>query len=136
MTDRAHADARSPKVGACHCGRVRFEAQLPDRVTAHECNCSICSRLGFLHLIVPQRDVVVLGDPAALTTYRFNTGLARHTFCQYCGVKAYYTPRSNPDGVSLNLRCMDRAQFTTITIEPFDGRNWEAHAAKLAHLSD
>ncbi|MEL7201888.1 MAG: GFA family protein [Pseudomonadota bacterium] len=130
------ADERSTKTGACHCGRVRFEAMLPGEITAHECNCSICTRLGYLHVIVPKRDVVMLGDQTALTTYRFNTGAARHTFCQYCGVKPYYTPRSNPDGISLNLRCMDRAQFSHITIEPFDGQNWEAHAGDLAHLSE
>jgi len=51
------------------------------------------------------------------------------------GVKSFYIPRSNPDGYALNLRCMDRAQFSKVTIQPFDGQHWEANAGKLAHLS-
>ncbi|GAB4530618.1 MAG: GFA family protein [Parvularculaceae bacterium] len=124
------------KRGACHCGAVVFEAKLPDRAVADECNCSICHRTGFLHLIVPKARFRLLSGGEQLTTYTFNTGVAKHTFCKICGVKAFYTPRSNPDGVSVNLRCLDQEDFTEIEIRPFDGRNWEANAAKLKHLSE
>jgi hypothetical protein len=60
--------------------------------------------------------------------------VAKHTFCKVCGVKPFYTPRSNPDGVDVNVRCLDPFPWR-LTIEPFDGRNWERHAADLAHLS-
>lgn len=126
---------RSWKKGGCHCGAVTWEAETDDAVIVDECNCSICAMTGFLHLIVPKSRFRLLSGEDQLTEYAFNTGVARHLFCRVCGVKSFYTPRSNPDGYSLNLRCMDRAQFSSVEIRPFDGQNWEANAAKLAHLS-
>lgn len=121
--------------GACHCGAVRFAACLPEEITAQECNCSICAKTGFLHLIVPKDCFVLREGKENLTDYRFNTGVARHLFCKTCGVKPFYVPRSNPDGWSVNLRCLKGAEFRTITIEPFDGQNWEANVDTLAHLA-
>jgi len=121
--------------GGCHCGAVRFEAALPDVIEAQSCNCSICEKTGFVHIIVPKSRFRLLEGQAALTSYRFNTGAADHLFCLVCGVKSFYRPRSNPDGWSINARCLDDADDLDIRIEPFDGRNWEAHAADLAHLS-
>lgn len=123
------------KKGGCHCGAVSWEAETDDAVVIDECNCSMCRMVGFLHLIVPASRFRLLSGGDQLAEYTFNTGVARHLFCKTCGVKSFYTPRSNPDGYSLNLRCMDRAQFSSIEIRPFDGRNWEANAGKLAHLS-
>ncbi len=127
--------ARSLKTGGCHCGAVAFEADTDDEIVADVCNCSICERVGFIHLIVPAAHFRLVSGEEALVEYRFNTGVARHLFCGRCGVKSFYVPRSNPDGVSLNLRCMDRAQFKSIELRPFDGQNWEANAGALAHLS-
>jgi hypothetical protein len=121
--------------GGCHCGAVRFEAQLPARVEAQACNCSMCEKLGFIHIIVPQSRFRITSGEDAITTYTFNTGVAKHTFCSVCGVKAFYRPRSNPDGWSVNARCLDEPGALDINVEAFDGRNWEAHAASLAHLS-
>ena len=123
------------KKGGCHCGAVTWEADLPDEIIADECNCSICQMIGFLHVISPRSKFKLLTGDNNLTEYRFNTGVARHWFCKTCGVKSFYIPRSNPDGYALNLRCMDRSQFAKVTIQPFDGQNWEANAGKLAHLS-
>lgn len=124
------------KKGGCHCGAVQWEAHLDDKITAHACNCSICARMGFLHVIAPASAFRLLTPNDQLAEYTFNTGVARHFFCKSCGVKSFYVPRSNPDGYSLNLRCMDRAQLAEITIEPFDGQNWEDNAGALSHLSD
>ena len=121
--------------GGCHCGAVRFEAALPDEVEAQSCNCSICAKAGFVHVIVPESRFRLLQGEAALTRYRFNTGAAEHLFCARCGIKSFYRPRSNPDGWSVNARCLDEAEDLDIRIAPFDGRNWEANAAALAHLS-
>ena len=121
--------------GGCHCGAVRFEVALPPVVEAQTCNCSICEKTGFVHVIVPESAFRLLQGGEALTTYAFNTGVARHLFCSVCGVKSFYRPRSNPDGWSVNARCLDAAEGLEISIEPFDGRNWEANAASLAHLS-
>ncbi len=121
--------------GGCHCGAVRFEAALSARVEAQSCNCSICARTGFVHVIVPESRFRLLQGDGSLTNYSFNTGVARHMFCRICGVKSFYRPRSNPDGWSVNARCLDEAETLDIRIEAFDGRNWEANAAALAHLS-
>ncbi len=121
--------------GGCHCGAVRFEASLPDVIEAQSCNCSMCEKAGYVHIIVPRSRFRLLDGQAALTSYRFNTGAADHLFCLVCGIKSFYRPRSNPDGWSVNARCLDDADALDIRVEPFDGKNWEAHAAALAHLS-
>ncbi|MEM8986477.1 MAG: GFA family protein [Pseudomonadota bacterium] len=122
--------------GACHCGAVTFEVLTPDDITVDDCNCSICAKTGFLHLIVPQSRFRLLTGADQLTEYRFNTGVAVHTFCKICGVKAFYTPRSNPDGVSVNLRALNKGDFASVVVRPFDGQNWEANAGALKHLSE
>ena len=121
--------------GSCHCGAVRLEVEAPEDIEAYECNCSLCSRTGFLHLIVPASRFRLLSGGDALTTYTFNTRTAKHLFCRVCGVKAFYVPRSNPDGFSVNVRCLDRATVRSVKILPFDGENWEANGADLTHLS-
>jgi hypothetical protein len=128
-------DALTWRAGGCHCGAVRFEAALPDAVEAQSCNCSICAMTGFVHVIVPESRFRLLSGQSGLTEYTFNTGVARHLFCKTCGIKSFYRPRSNPDGWSVNARCLDEAEGLDIRIEPFDGKNWEAHGASLAHLS-
>jgi hypothetical protein len=111
--------------GGCHCGRVRFEAQAPARVQVTECNCSMCARSGYLHLIVPKERFKLVSGAEALTLYQFNTGTARHLFCSVCGVKSFYVPRSHPDGYSVNARCLDEGTLEDMTIVRKDGKNWE-----------
>jgi hypothetical protein len=118
--------------GGCHCGAVRFQVEAPDIIEAEDCNCSICRMSGFLHLIVPKSKFRLLAGEANLSLYTFNTGVAKHYFCTTCGIKPFYVPRSNPDGVDVNVRCLDQAP-KTLRIVPFDGRNWEAHAHTLAY---
>ena len=120
--------------GSCHCGAVRFEVETEVITEVHECNCSICSKSGFLHLIVPKSAFKLLSGQHDLNEYTFNSGTARHLFYRTCGVKSFYIPRSNPDGISVNVRCLD-PQPDTFKIVAFDGRNWEQHADKLRHLS-
>jgi hypothetical protein len=114
---------------------VVIEVDAPAEIEAHDCNCSMCSRVGYLHLIVPASRFRLIRGADALTTYTFNTGVARHTFCKVCGVKPFYVPRSNPDGFSVNVRCLEPATLRAVRLVPFDGRNWEASAEALAHLS-
>lgn len=122
--------------GGCHCGRVRFEVEAPAIVEATECNCSICRMTGYQHLIVATRDFHLLQGDDVLTTYSFNTGIARHRFCRHCGIKSFYTPRSHPDGISVNVRCLDEETIEEIRLTPFDGRNWEQNVSKLSPISD
>jgi len=121
--------------GGCHCGAVAFEVDAPPRLPVQEGNCSICAMTGFLHLIVPAGRFRLLRGADRLAEYTFNTRTARHLFCRRCGIKSFYVPRSNPDGFSVNVRCLDPATVEHVAVEPFDGRNWEQSAASLAHLS-
>jgi hypothetical protein len=121
--------------GGCHCGAVRFEVEAPAELEAELCNCSICSMTSYLHLIVPASRFRLLAGEPELVAYTFNTGVAKHLFCRVCGVKSFYVPRSNPDGFSVNVRCLDPATIASVRVRTFDGRNWEAHAHELAHLS-
>lgn len=111
--------------GGCHCGRVRFEVRAPARAQVSDCNCSMCSKAGFLHLIVRAGDFKLLCGQDVLTTYTFNTGTAKHLFCSVCGIKSFYVPRSHPDGFSVNARCLDAGTLEEMTVIPFDGREWD-----------
>jgi hypothetical protein len=110
--------------GGCHCGQVRFEVRAA-LAEVLDCNCSVCSKKGFLHWIVPQSAFSLLTGDDALSDYRFNTGVARHLFCRRCGVHSFYVPRSDPDKIDVNVRCLDGIDVATLSIRPFDGRNWE-----------
>lgn len=120
--------------GACHCGAVAFEVEAPSELVVSECNCSICAKSGLLHLIVPKSRFRLLRGGDDLVEYAFNTGVAKHLFCRRCGIKSFYVPRSNPDGYSINARCLEPLP-RSMRVEPFDGRDWEAHAHALEHLS-
>ena len=122
--------------GGCHCGRVRFEVDAPAVIAATECNCSICQMSGFLHLIVSATEFRLLTGEDDLETYTFNTGVAKHRFCRHCGIKSFYTPRSHPDGVSVNIKCLDPATIERVDVTTFDGRHWEENVARLSPISD
>lgn len=130
----ANADSLRRYTGGCHCGRVRFEVEAPAALEAIECNCSICTKAGYLHLIVPRSRFRLLQGEADLHEYRFNTGTARHLFCRHCGIKSFYVPRSHPEGVDVNVRCLDLEPDQVLRIAPFDGRRWEDSAAALPGL--
>lgn len=131
------SDAMRWRAGGCHCGAVRFEVETPGTIEVEDCNCSMCARTGFLHIIVPKTRFRLLSGADKITTYTFNTGVAQHLFCSVCGVKAFYVPRSNPDGYSVNLRCLDDPRdFDEVRIVNFDGRgDWDAQAKALAWKS-
>ncbi len=120
--------------GSCHCGAINFEVEAPEEVEVERCNCSICEKSRFLHLIVPLSRFSLLSGKEAITTYTFNEGVAKHTFCKYCGVKPFYTPRSNPDGIDINVYCLN-TKPGKINIVEFDGQNWESNAHSLSHKS-
>jgi hypothetical protein len=112
--------------GGCHCKRVRFEVRTPASLRVAECNCSICAKSGYLHLIVSKSHFTLLSGMESLITYEFNTRTAQHFFCAVCGIKSFYIPRSHPNGYSVNARCLDGVAVTDLTIVPFDGKHWEA----------
>ncbi|HZO82219.1 MAG TPA: GFA family protein [Candidatus Binataceae bacterium] len=111
--------------GGCHCGRIAFEVEgRPERVS--ECNCSICAKKGYLHWIVPRERFRLRTPESHLATYTFNTGVARHHFCPTCGCAPFYIPRSDPDKIDVNARCLEGLDLTGLARDHFDGRNWEA----------
>lgn len=120
--------------GGCHCGAIQFEVEAPEDLEVEDCNCSICSMTGYLHLIVPRSKFRLLAGSDSITTYSFNSGVARHTFCKVCGVKPFYIPRSNPDGIDVNARAL-KEQPRSMLVVSFDGQHWEQNAHTLAHKS-
>lgn len=121
--------------GGCHCGRVRFSVLVPESgepIRVLDCNCSICRKKGFLHLIVPKSAFTLLAGEDCLTTYTFNTHTAKHTFCRVCGIYSFYTPRSHPDGIDVNVRCLDELDSASrFVTEAFDGVEWEANVEAI-----
>lgn len=110
--------------GSCHCGRVRFRVRA-NLDQASICNCSMCTMKGFVHVIVPPEQFELLSGEADLTVYEFNTKTAKHRFCSHCGVHPFYTPRSDPDKVDVNARCLDGVDVSALRPREFDGQNWE-----------
>ena len=121
--------------GGCHCRRVRFEVDAPAALDVLDCNCSICRMTGFQHLIVPAARFRLVSGADVLTEYTFHTGAAKHRFCGVCGIKSFYIPRSHPDGVDVNVRCLDPGTVTVVSVTPFDDADRDAATAALAHLS-
>jgi hypothetical protein len=109
--------------GSCHCGAIQFRVETDDREVL-DCNCTICTKKGLLHLIVPEHALTLLAGE--LATYTFGTHTAKHHFCAICGVHPFYRPRSHPDAWDVNARCLD-VPLSHWTIRAFDGQNWEAN---------
>ena len=120
--------------GGCHCGAVTFEVLASRDVEVDDCNCSMCAKSGYLHLMVTKDRFRLLSGADKLTTYEFNTKTAKHLFCSICGIKSFYVPRSHPHGYSVNFRCLNREEFGEVRVVPFDGQNWEQHHAELKPL--
>ena len=121
-----HAPSETILEGGCHCGDVRFRVTVrwsQDRVI--DCNCSVCTKKGLLHLIVPEERFELLKGGDSLTSYRFNSRVAEHLFCKVCGVQAFYRPRSHPGSWDVNPRCLDEDILGHFDVAPFDGAHWE-----------
>jgi hypothetical protein len=113
--------------GACHCGRVTFEARARlDSVT--ECNCSICRMKGALWHRASEADLRILTGEADLTLYQFNTKTAKHYFCRHCGIHVLSRPRLDPSLWVFNVRCVEGVDLASLPRRSFDGQNWEASA--------
>lgn len=111
-------------MGGCHCGAVRFSVKTQgEKLT--DCNCSICRKKGFLHLIVTKDKFNLIQGEDVLKTYKFNTGIAQHKFCGVCGIHSFYIPRSHPDCIDVNVHCLDENVIDNFEIVAFDGQNWE-----------
>jgi hypothetical protein len=117
--------------GGCHCGNVHFRVRFADPPELLDCNCSICAKTGFLHLIVDKADFTLERGIDALSDYRWGSGTAQHLFCSTCGIKSFYVPRSHPHGYSVNWRALDGVDDVAPLIRAYDGRHWEKARAEL-----
>ena len=111
---------------ACHCRTVRFRVKLTDGFrTARRCTCSYCRMRGAVAVSADISGISFQAGEEALTLYRFNTGVAQHTFCSTCGIHPFYIPRSDPDKIDVNVRCLDGIDVSKLDVKVFDGKNWE-----------
>ena len=109
---------------SCHCGAVDLEIdQPPTEVT--ECNCSICTKKAYLHWIVERGAFRLLTPSDNIAAYSFNTKVAKHLFCPNCGVASFYIPRSDPERLDVNVRCLEGVNVSKLEHDNFDGRHWE-----------
>jgi hypothetical protein len=119
--------------GGCHCGAIRFEAE-GELEGLEVCSCSICLPKAYVHWYVPRDRFRLLSDPDAIATYRFGTGVAEHRFCKTCGVAPFYVPRSDPEKIDVNVRCLDGmtlAELESLPATRFDGVHWERSHRRL-----
>ncbi|XP_051552574.1 centromere protein V [Myxocyprinus asiaticus] len=128
--ERERDDGLVKHTGGCHCGAVRFEVRSAPDLHVFNCNCSICTKKQNHHFIVPKSQFTLLQGSDNITTYTFNTHMAKHTFCKICGVQSFYTPRSNPDGFGVAPHCLDPGTVGSVTVEDFCGQNWEESMKK------
>jgi hypothetical protein len=117
--------------GRCHCERVKFRVT-GELTQASVCNCSICTMKGFVHWVVEPAQFQLLAGADELSVYRFNSGVAEHKFCRHCGIHPFYTPRSDPDKIDVNVRCLAGVEIANVQLHTFDGQHWE-QAIATAH---
>ena len=126
--------------GSCHCGAVRFEADIDFAQSTYRCNCSICRRTRFWPAVVKPEGFRLLSGEAELTQYVFNTRKNHHYFCRRCGVRAFGVGTETPIGkmYGVNLGCLDdvsEEELARLAITYVDGRNDRfAAPAFFSHL--
>ena len=117
--------------GNCHCKQIQFKAIGTENIEVLNCFCSICSMTNYKHYIISKEQFTLLKGRNFLSTYKFNTNVAKHLFCTKCGIKSFYIPRSHPDHISINLNCINSNTIKNIKIINFDGKNWKKNIRKL-----
>ncbi|MBT3983522.1 MAG: GFA family protein [Bacteriovoracaceae bacterium] len=123
------------KKGSCHCQKIQFEV-FDSFKKATICDCSICNMKGFIHLIVKKENFKLTTNTQELSNYQFGTKTAKHLFCPNCGISSYYAPRSHPDGYSVNLRCIEDIDISSVELINFEGKKWEENIAILKNHLD
>ena len=118
-------------LGSCHCKQIRFEVIGEKNIKVLDCSCSICSILNYKHYIVDKSQFKLLKGKKYLSTYTFNTNVAKHLFCKNCGIKSFYIPRSHPDSISVNLNCIHSKTINKVKIIKFDGKHWNKNINKI-----
>jgi hypothetical protein len=127
--------------GSCHCGAVRFEAELDLEQSTYRCNCTICRRTRFWPAVAGANSFRLLAGQSELTKYLFNTRKNEHWFCKHCGVRAFGVGTDTPIGkmFGVNVMCLEGVSEETLSklsITYIDGLhdNWQTAPAFFAHL--
>mgnify|MGYP002777004499 CR=1 FL=1 len=128
--------------GGCHCGRVRFEADIDLSAGTGRCNCSICSKIRIWGVVLNPDAIRLLAGEADLNDYQFGVHNIHHRFCQHCGVHVFwhgYSERKGRAFYTVNIACLDNiddVELANLPIRYFDGRNdnWESPPAETSHL--
>lgn len=110
--------------GGCHCGKIRFEAEM-EADKAMSCNCSLCAKRGSLLAFIPEEQFTLLSGEDNLTDYQFNKKVIHHYFCKTCGILPFGAGKG-PDGTAMraiNVRCLDDVDPKSVTISEFDGKS-------------
>jgi hypothetical protein len=133
--------ARRTIGGGCHCGAVRFEADLDLDAGSGRCNCSICAKLRAWTIIVKPSDVRLVRGEQALTSYEWGAKISRRMFCERCGVHVYsrgYLEEVGGDFCSVNVAALDLepAELAAIPIRYSNGRSndWLSAPDETAYL--
>ena len=110
--------------GSCHCGRISFEVE-GELFEVKECNCSHCSRKGYLLWFVPRSQLRLKSPEANMSTYKFNKHVIDHHFCPDCGCAplAFGKGPSNAAMAAVNVRCLENVDLATVKRVPVDGRS-------------
>ena len=102
--------------GSCHCGSVKFSVET-DLSKVVQCNCSICKRKNAKMNLVPKDAITITHGEENLTIYQFGTNIAKHFFCKICGIYTHHQRKSDPNGIGVNLGCLDELDSFAIDSE-------------------
>lgn len=111
-------------IGGCHCGLVKYEAEM-QLEKAISCNCSICLKRGSFLDFIPETSFKLLSGENDLKDYQFNKHKIHHLFCKNCGILSF-SRGSAPDGtkkIAINIRCLEGVDLSQVKIHEYDGRN-------------
>ena len=110
--------------GQCHCGAVKFTAEIAEPIRASRCDCSICAIKGAVTVGTPLNGLRIVEGEDKLTQYRFNTGVAKHYFCSVCGSYTFHQRRSDPETYGVNVACLGLNPYHDFPdVAVADGRN-------------
>ena len=111
-------DLKTPLKGSCHCGVIKFKINTNLR-DLRRCNCSICSRKGFVMGSAPIELLTIVSGKKFLSTYKWNTNIAEHYFCKICGINTHHKRRSNPNEYGFNIACIEGFEMSWIENAPY-----------------